>query len=91
MRQTVCITVATFFGLVCNTVLFLSVLNLANRLSGQEYQSLVLVIKAVLVTNIIPEYLVSMILVPHVVLGVRRGLKLGVEPHAHSAADQNNA
>ena len=46
---------------------------------------------AVLVTNIIPEYLVSMILVPHVVLGVRRGLKLGVEPHAHSAADQNNA
>ncbi len=91
LRQTVCITVATFFGLACITVLFLSVLNLANRLSGQEYQSLVLVIKAVLVTNIIPEYLVSMILVPHVVLGVRRGLKLGVEPHAHSAVDQNNA
>ena len=30
-------------------------------------------------TNIIPEYLISLVLVPFVVMGVRRGLKLGVD------------
>lgn len=78
-RQTLCITVATFFGLLTNTALFLSTLNLCKRIADMDYTPLIAVIKAVLVTNIVPEYLISMILAPHVVLGVRRGLKLGVD------------
>lgn len=78
-RQTLCITVATFFGLATNTVLFLSTLNLCKSIAGMDFTSLLLVVKGVLLTNILPEYLISMILAPHVVLGVRRGLKLGVD------------
>lgn len=78
-RQTVCIMVAAFFGLLTNTVLFLFTLNLCKEIAGMDYTSLLLVIKGVLLTNILPEYLISMILAPHIVLGVRRGLKLGID------------
>lgn len=78
-RQTLCITTATFLGLLTNTVLFLSTLNLCKNIAGMDYTSLLIVIKGVLLTNILPEYLISMILAPHVVLGVRRGLKLGID------------
>lgn len=92
-RQTICITVATFFGLVTNTVLFLSALNLCSKWEGIEYSPLIVVIKGVLLTNILPEYLISMILAPHIVLGVRRGLKLGLEGNnwKHDESEKNPA
>lgn len=60
---------------------------------GKEYNSLVFVIKGVLLTNILPEYLISMILAPHIVLGVRRGLKLGLEGNnwKHDESEKNPA
>lgn len=78
-RQILCITVATLLGNISNTVLFLSTLNLCKSINGMEYTSLLLIIKGVVITNILPEYLISMILAPTVVLGVRRGLKLGID------------
>jgi hypothetical protein len=44
----------------------------------QTYGVFVL-IYGLLATNILPEYLISIIGVPLVVLGVRRGLKIGIE------------
>ena len=79
VRQTLAMTVAIFIGNATNTVLFLSTLNLFKVVNNVDYSSLIVTIKAVILTNILPEYLISMILAPHVVLGVRRGLKLGVE------------
>ena len=78
-RQTVAMTVAIFVGNAVNTVLFLSTLNVFKVINDIDYTPLIVTVKAVVVTNIIPEYLISMILAPHVVLGVRRGLKLGVD------------
>lgn len=78
-RQTICIVVATFFGLITNTILFLLTLNICKQIAHMDYTSLILVIKGVLLTNILPEYLISMIIAPHIVLGVRRGLKLGID------------
>lgn len=89
-RQTVSITVAVFLGNVCNTVLFLSALNIAKRTVGMDYTPLITVIKAALITNIIPEYLISMILSPHVALGVRRGLGLGVDGNNGNTVKQQN-
>ena len=53
-----------------------------------DYTPLITVIKAALITNIIPEYLISMILSPHVALGVRRGLGLGIEGNNRKLAAQ---
>ena len=78
-RQTLCITIATFFGNATNTVLFLLALNLSKSVAGMDYTSLIVVIEGVLLTNILPEYLISMILGSQVVLGVRRGLRLGID------------
>ena len=78
-RQTLAITVATFTGLVANTVLFLTTLNICRLILGREYSAIIATLEIIWATNIIPEYLISMILAPHVVLGVRRGLKLGIE------------
>ncbi len=78
-RQILCMSVASFLGLVTNTILFLSALNVCKQIAGMDYSPLITTIKVVLYTNIIPEYLISMILSPYVVLGVRRGLKLGVD------------
>lgn len=89
-RQTVSITVAVLLGNVCNTVMFLSALNIAKRTAGMDYTPLITVIKAALITNIIPEYLISMILAPHVALGVRRGLGLGVDGNNGKAVKQHN-
>lgn len=77
--QHMAMVVAVFVGLVLNTVLFLSALNIGKSIVGEEYSALILTIKAVMFTNIIPEYLISLVLVPFVVMGVRRGLKLGVD------------
>ena len=45
----------------------------------REYTGLLAIIKVVLFTNILPEYLISILAVPQIVLGVRRGLGLGIE------------
>jgi len=78
-RQTLSMTVATLIGNAVNTVLFLLALNVCKIVAHMDYTSLLIVIKGVILTNILPEYLISMILAPHIVLGVRRGLKLGVD------------
>lgn len=78
VKQTVCLAVATFFALVANTVGFLSALELCRGWYNVEQTGVFVIIYGLLVTNILPEYLVSVICVPLVVLGVRRGLKLGV-------------
>ena len=88
-RQTVSITIATLVGNITNTVLFLSALNIAKMTVGMEYTSLIVVIKAVIFTNIIPEYLISAILAPHVVLGVRKGLRLGIDGNNWKLARNN--
>ena len=85
LRQIVCITVAAFVGLVLNTVLFFSFLRLAKYLYTViehvtlENKGVWALIYAALVSNIIPEYLVSLVCVAMIVLGVRKGLKLGVD------------
>ena len=71
--------VGTFIGLAVNTLLFLTALNIAGGTVGKEYTPLLVTIKAVIFTNIIPEYLISMIFAPMVVFGVRKGLKLGID------------
>ena len=73
-RQIAALVVATFVGLVSNTVLYLSALSLF----GDNYGSLAELLKGVAILNILPEYLVSLLGVSAVVLGVRHGLKLGV-------------
>jgi len=78
-RQTGAMTAGIFVGLVVNTVLFLTATNLCKRFLGQEYTGLLAIIKTVLFTNILPEYLISLLAVPQIVLGVRRGLRLGIE------------
>lgn len=78
-RQVLSISVAVFVGLVTNTLLYLTALNTYKTFLGDSDQSLIAVIQGVAILNILPEYLVSILAVPHVVLGVRRGLKLGID------------
>ncbi len=78
-RQVLSIVVAVFFALVTNTVLFLGLLNLFKTVFHIQHDSIIALIKTGLAINIPVEYLVSMLFVSPVVLGVRRGLKLGVD------------
>lgn len=78
-RQVLSIVVAVFFALITNTVLFLGLLNLFKTVFNIEHDSVIALIKTGLAINIPVEYLVSMLFVSPVVLGVRRGLKLGVD------------
>ncbi len=66
-------------GLVVNTVLYLSALNWYKQYLGDEFTTLSVIIKAVIFTNIIPEYLVSLIAIPVIVPRVRRAMHLGVD------------
>ena len=75
VRQTTSMVVATFVGLIANTILYLSALSLF----GDNYGSLATLLKGVAIANILPEYLVSLLGVSAVVLGVRHGLKLGTD------------
>lgn len=78
-NQTVCqiaaITVSAFCGLVANTVLYLGALSYF----GKGYGSFVTLLKGVVILNILPEYLASLLGCAAVVLGVRRGLRLGID------------
>ena len=77
--QHISMVIAVFVGLAINTVLFLTALNVAGGMVGKDYTPLLVTIKAVLFTNILPEYAVSLIFAPLVVFGVRKGLKLGID------------
>lgn len=78
-RQSSAMMAGIFVGLVVNTVLFLTATNICKELLGQEYTGLLAIIRVVLFTNILPEYLISILAVPQIALGVRRGLRLGIE------------
>lgn len=78
-RQVLSITIATFVGLVANTILYLTAIGVYKTITGMQNDGLFAVIYAVLFTNIIPEYLISIIGVPIIVLGVRKGLHLGID------------
>ena len=75
--------VASFFGLATNTFGFLSMLELSRVMYQVETHGVFVLIYGLLVTNILPEYLISIIGAPLVVLGVRRGLKIGLEGLQH--------
>lgn len=77
--QITAMSVSVVVGNMVNTVLFLTALNICKKVMGQEYTGLFAIIKVVIFTNIIPEYLISAIVSPLVVLSVRHGLKLGVD------------
>ncbi len=78
-RQTVAIAVASFVGLAVNTLGFLGMLELCRMMYQVQTQGVFALIYALLLTNILPEYVISIVCVPLVTLGVRRGLKLGLE------------
>lgn len=78
-RQIVCITVATFFGLITNTVGFFSALEICRIIAHRPTDGVFVLIYSALLTNIVFEYPISLASVAFIVLGVRRGLKLGID------------
>lgn len=78
-RQILAMTVAILLGNMANTLLFLSTLNLFKMVFDVQFDAVVKLIQMAILTNIVPEYTITIALVPFVVLGVRRGLKLGVD------------
>jgi uncharacterized membrane protein len=84
--QITAITIATVVGLVLNTVLFLTALNVCKQAMGSDFTALFEIVKLVLFTNIIPEYSISILVAPWVVLGVRHGLKLGIDGNNYKRA-----
>ena len=86
-RQILSMAVATFVGLAVNTLAFVSSLELSRYIytcihgASQTIQNkgVFVMIYALLFTNIIPEYLISILCVAPIVLGVRKGLGLGLD------------
>ena len=87
-QQIVAMMVAILLGNVANTVLFLSTLNLFKMAFDIQYSALIELVKLAAYTNIIPEYTITLVLAPFVVLGVRRGLKLGIDGNNWKRAQQ---
>lgn len=75
VAQTIAMVPATFFGLITNTILYMGALTLFT----DAYGSLVIALQAVVILNVLPEYLIAFIGVAPLVLGVRKGLKLGID------------
>ena len=75
LAQVIAMTVAIAVGLVSNTAFFL----LPFSYLSEGGSGFVAAIKGLVFVNILPEYLVSLLVAPHVVLGVRHGLKLGID------------
>ena len=73
--QVIAMTVAIAVGLVSNTVFFLLPFSYLSK-GGEGF---VAAVKGLVFINILPEYTVSLFVAPYAVLGVRRGLKLGVD------------
>ncbi len=63
----------------------------ALTLFTDAYGSLVTALQAVVIVNILPEYLVALLGVSPLVLGVRRGLKLGIDGNNWKLALANDA
>lgn len=84
-RQIICLGVAVFVGLIVNTLGFITSVHTAKvvhmAISGDtvENKGVFALIYAILLTNVFPEYVISLVSVPFVVLGVRKGLKLGTD------------
>ncbi len=93
-RQICCMVVAAFVGLVVNTLGFISSIYAAKTVymaiehTTVENKGVFALIYGILLTNILPEYLVSMSCVSFIVLGVRKGLKLGIEGNNWKDADE---
>jgi uncharacterized membrane protein len=87
-RQLLALEIGIFVGLVANTLLYLTALGIYKDLSGLQNNGLFAVIYGVLFTNIIPEYLISLLCAPSIVLGVRKGLKLGVDGNNWKKAEE---
>ena len=75
VAQAVAMTTAIAVGLVSNTVFFL----LPFSYLSEGGEGFVAAIRSLVFINILPEYLTSLLIAPWVVLGVRRGLKLGID------------
>ena len=96
-RQIICMVVAAFVGLVVNTLGFISSVYAAKEVymaiekTAIENKGVFALIYGILLTNVLPEYVVSMSCVSFIVLGVRKGLKLGVDGNnwKKAAADTN--
>lgn len=89
VAQTIAMIPATLIGLIANTILYMGALTLFT----DAYGSLVVALQAVAILNCLPEYLISFVGVAPLVLGVRRGLKLGVDGNNWKLPDddiQNN-
>lgn len=78
-RQILSLIIASLFGLLANTIGFFSFVQLTRSIACVENEGFFNLIYGALTLNIIPEYVVSIACVWSVVLGVRRGLKLGVD------------
>ena len=78
-RQILSMMVAILLGNVTNTILFLSTLKLFSVVFSVQLKSILELLKLAALANILPEYTITILLVPFVVLGVRRGLKLGID------------
>lgn len=93
-RQICCITVASFVGLVVNTLGFITSVYLAKSVyiaieqNPIKNDGVFVIIYGILLTNVLPEYLVSLIGVSPIVLGVRHGLKLGTDGNWQRKAEQ---
>ena len=75
LAQMIAMTAAIAVGLVSNTVFFL----LPFGYLSEGGKGFIAAVKGLVFVNILPEYLTSLLVAPWVVLGVRRGLHLGVE------------
>ena len=75
VAQITAMMLAIAVGLVSNTVFFL----LPFSYLSEGGSGFIAAIKGLVFINILPEYLTSLLIAPWVVLGVRRGLKLGID------------
>ena len=75
LAQVIAMTVAIVVGLVSNTAFFL----LPFSYLSEGGAGFVAAVKGLVFINILPEYLVSILVAPHVVLGVRNALKFGLD------------
>ena len=87
LAQVAAMTVAIAVGLVSNTAFFL----LPFSYLSQGGEGFIAAVKGLVFINILPEYLVSLIVAPYVVLGVRRGLKLGIDGNNWRLAGEGKA
>ena len=89
--QVLSMMVAILLGNVTNTILFLSTLKLFAVVFGVQLKSILEFLRLAALFNIPTEYIITIAAAPFVVLGVRRGLKLGVDGNNFKRAQQEKA